>query len=184
MTKPALRRSGHAPGYTLVEMLTTISVLVIVLGLMVSLARRVRAQSAELVTKEVLIKLDRLMAEYQARNGGDLPPIDPFIREDVPTLPDEESLRHAAMSNNKAFVRLLRSQEALSREFSDLPVRLYDETCIRDDWGNPIVFMPHRHKDIGMAMRDRYFFFSAGPDGKYLTRDDNLYSYESSGQGG
>ena len=30
-----------------------------------------------------------------------------------------------------------------------------------------------------MASGDRSFFFSAGPDRKYLTRQDNLYSYES-----
>lgn len=170
-------------GYTLVEMLTTIAVLVILMGLMVSLARRVRAQSAELVTKEVLVKLDRLMAQYVARNGGKLPAVQPFLPSDTPASRDEEMLRHAATLNNKDFLRVLRSQEALSRAFNDLPVRLFDEVTLHDDWGNPIIYMPSGHKDIGMALRDRYFFFSAGPDGKYLTRDDNLYSYEVAGGG-
>jgi hypothetical protein len=48
-----------------------------------------------------------------------------------------------------------------------------------DAWGGPVVFMAHQHPSIGMAPGDRPFFFSAGPDGRYLSREDNLYSYES-----
>jgi hypothetical protein len=29
-----------------------------------------------------------------------------------------------------------------------------------------------------MALGDRPFFVSAGPDRRFLTREDNLYSYE------
>jgi hypothetical protein len=40
--------------------------------------------------------------------------------------------------------------------------------------------MPAMHPAIGMAPENRYFLFSAGPDRRYLTRDDNLYSYDRS----
>jgi len=176
------RSIARRRGYTLVEMLTTVAILVIFLGLMVSLARRVRAQSAELVTKEVLVKLDRLMAQYIAHNNKKLPAVQPFLTADQPVPQDEAALRRLATANNKDFVRVLRSQPTLARAFEAFPVRLYDEVTLHDDWGNPIVFMPSKHKDIGTALRDRYFFFSAGSDGKYLTRDDNLYSYEVSGE--
>ena len=52
------------------------------------------------------------------------------------------------------------------------------ERMIRDAWGNPIAYLPGQHPNIGMAPQNRPFFVSAGPDGKFLTRDDNLYSYE------
>ena len=44
------------------------------------------------------------------------------------------------------------------------------------------MYMPHMHPLIGMPFGDVHFFFSAGPDRKFLTRDDNLYSYETSAE--
>ena len=41
--------------------------------------------------------------------------------------------------------------------------------------------MPAFHPAVGTAPGNHYFFVSAGPDGHFLTRDDNLYSYEGSG---
>ena len=64
----------------------------------------------------------------------------------------------------------------------DVPVSMYDETTLRDAWGSPIVFMPAKHPWVGTAPQDRFFFFSAGPDRRYLTQDDNLYSYEEAGR--
>jgi hypothetical protein len=76
----------------------------------------------------------------------------------------------------------LRSQVDLSNTvFQDLSIANYNEVNVLDAWGSPIVFMPHQHPKVGMAAGDHSFFFSAGPDRKYLTRQDNLYSYESPG---
>ena len=44
--------------FTLVEMLTTVAALVILLGLMVSLARDVRRRSATELTNEIIARLD------------------------------------------------------------------------------------------------------------------------------
>src|SRR5438552_946186 len=60
--------SHHRPAFTLIEMLTTVAVLVIVLGLMVSLARHVREKSAQALTKNLLRRLDGAMTEYVRRN--------------------------------------------------------------------------------------------------------------------
>ncbi len=65
-----------------------------------------------------------------------------------------------------------------SDTFSGLPDSIYDEAALRDAWGTPIVFMPAMHPAIGMAPRNGRFFFSAGPDRRFLTQEDNLYSYE------
>jgi hypothetical protein len=76
-------------------------------------------------------------------------------------------------------VRALKSQHDLSTAFADVSIAIYDEVAIRDAWGSPVVFMPHQHPAIGMATSDAFFFVSAGPDRQYLTRQDNLYSYET-----
>jgi len=168
------------PAYTLIEMLTTIAVLVIVMGLMVSLARRVRAQSARALTESVLLKLDVLMSQYVNRNHQ-LPVVSSFVPESTRDgeRPEEPLLQRSALRNNRELVRVLRGQVDLAGgTFAELPISLYDEATLRDAWGTPIVFMPRFNQAVGMAPGDRYFFVSAGPDGHFLTRDDNLYSYE------
>src|SRR4051812_19551678 len=75
--------------FTLIEMLTTVAVLVIVLGLMVSLARDVRNRSADRLTIDLLTKLDRLMVQYAAQNHQ-LPQVLPFV--DV-RAPQESTLK-------------------------------------------------------------------------------------------
>src|SRR4051812_42696301 len=76
-------------GFTLIEMLTTVAVLIIVLGLMVSLARHVRDQSAQQLTRQTLKQLDALMSDYMKNNNGDVPPvIEPIIPPEwAPGLP-------------------------------------------------------------------------------------------------
>jgi type II secretory pathway pseudopilin PulG len=184
-----LRRRRRA--FTLIEMLTTVAVRVIVLGLMVSLARDVRARSAERLTKDLLRRLDTLLEQYRARNLKGVPesdwklyPVTKSLFADNPAPNDETRLRANALENNRLLVRTLRSQADLSGgAFSDLSIANYNEVNVLDAWGSPVVYMPHQHPQVGMAGGDRYFFFSAGPDRKYLTRQDNLYSYEAGAVG-
>ena len=161
-------------GFTLVEMLTTVALLIIGLGLMVSLARYVRSRSAEELTRRILINLHSAMLEYSREWGA--PAIEPFI-DNKPA--DEASLLNSAIENNRKVVRFFKLHKDLSaKALRDLP---YDDGTVRDAWGTPIVFMPAMHRQIGMAPGNEWFFFSAGPDRQYLTRDDNQYSYEALG---
>ena len=158
-------------------MLTTVGAMIIILGLMVSLARSVRSASAQELTKDLLHKLDVLMDQYEARYGT-LPAIAPFF-PDSPATVTESALQHNAYQNNRELVAALRAQVGLNdQSFGGLPDAIYNDAILRDAWGSPIVYMPGMNPVIGMAPKDRRFFFSAGPDGKYLTQEDNLYSYE------
>jgi hypothetical protein len=176
-------------------MLTVVAALVIVLGLMVSLAWDVRRQSSERLTKDLLVKLDRMMTQYilrhkqmpqvtplvEARPSGLAPrPLRQSPRPAEDELPDDDTLLAAAELNNRDFVLALRSETtgASPDLFGPLAGSMYDEVTLRDAWGTPIVFMPAMHPAIGMALGNRPFFFSAGPDRKFRTLEDNLYSYE------
>lgn len=173
MTRP--RRA-----FTFVELLTTVAVLVIVFGLVISLANFVRNTSATDLTTNVLRKLDDELQQYTRRYNGQLPPVTRF--DPQPAQTDGPVLAAIARQNNTDFVRALGSQANLAATvFADTPSSVYDPSTqtLRDAWGSPIVFMPAMHPQIGMALDNRPFFFSAGPDRKYLTREDNLYSYES-----
>jgi prepilin-type N-terminal cleavage/methylation domain-containing protein len=172
--------SARHRGYTLVEMLTTVAVLLIGLGLMVSLARHVRASSADDLTKDLLRNLDQAMARYVAQNGGVPPAVPPFIADQETTV-DEGALAIRAESNDQATVALLKKNHVFPAElFQDLSIFYFDGLTVRDAWGSPIVFMPHMHPAVGMAAKG-WFFFSAGPDRQYTTKSDNLYSYELPG---
>jgi type II secretory pathway pseudopilin PulG len=167
-------RAARGGGFTLVEMLTTVALLIIVLGLMVSLARYVRRRSAEDLTRKALVNLHLAMSDYASRYGT--PTIEAFVEG---RSVDEGTLQARAVAHNRALVRFFRSNKDLSaKAFRDLPLSIYDETSIRDAWGTPIVFMPTFHDKIGMAPNNDWWFFSAGPDRQYLTRGDNQYSYE------
>ena len=161
-------------------MLTIVALLIIILGLMVNIARDVRQSSATHLTLRLLANLDLSMQHYLARHNQ-VPHVAPIVPPDR-SLPDEEPLLRAARKNNEDVIRALRSEGLLvTQMFGELPISIYDERSLRDAWGVPIVFVPHRHPQIGMAPQDAPFFFSAGPDRRFRTRDDNLYSYETTG---
>ena len=181
MPSPARARPPAAAGFTLLEMLTTVAVLIIVLGLMVSLARYVRNELAVEVTKDLLHRMDAMMQQYATRHGGVVPVVSPFLPPGLAErgLLDEAKLRQNAEENNRSFVALFRSEGLLTDEsFGGLPQSIYNDAMLRDAWGSPIVFMPTLHEGIGMAPQNAPFFFSAGPDQRYLTQENNLYSYE------
>ncbi len=189
-------------GFTLIEMMTTVAVLIIVLGLMVSLARFVRDRSANTLSREVLAQLSLQLDAYLAHNHDQLPVVTPLVEDGAP-LPDEETLARNARKNNQEIVAALKNDartrlgttnpssknDQSENLFGRLPVAMYNNASLHDAWGNPIVFMagmhpqigmaPQRNPQVGQAPKDAPFFFSAGPDQKYHTRDDNLYSYES-----
>ncbi len=169
-------------GFTLVEVLVTVAALIIILGLMANLARSVRRQASDRQTKFLLTTLDRLLDKYVARNGR-LPRVSPFPPAgSVEALPDEPQLREAARANNRDVVAAVRTEAGPTVDIFG-PVGGdnggapgYDR--LPDAWGRDIVFMPRGHPAIGTALEDRPFFFSAGPDGRYQTLEDNVYSYE------
>jgi len=174
-------------GFTLIEMLTTVAFLVIVLGLMVSLARDVRNRSADSLTKQILHRLDVLVGQYRAKALAGLPRSEqekyPVVRPFIAPADalDEGQLRENAVENNKELVRTLKQYFDLSAPgaLNELSIANYNEVAVLDAWGRPVVYMPGQHPAVGMAATNRSFFFSAGPDRSYLTRPDNLYSYET-----
>ncbi len=149
--------------------------LVIVFGLMVNLANVVRNESARDITQSLLRDLDLAMQTYVQANGGVPEIAHPLIPGTQ--LPGEQTLLNNAHLNSRDFVRILRAARLIPRSVSEQPQSYYDGQELRDAWGTPIVFMPHYNKFIGQAQRP-FFFVSAGPDQKFLTIADNIYSYE------
>jgi type II secretory pathway pseudopilin PulG len=178
----ALPRRRRA--YTLVELFLTLAVVMIILGLMMNMSKRVRSESADKATRKILSQLVVLLNQYQT-TYGQLPPIRPFISDGQ--RPTEESLQSTALANNADLVRYLdlttlakKNRSADDPLFSSLRQIDPNHCLLEDPWGSPIVFMRRQNPAIGMAPGDAFFLLSAGPDKLYLTREDNLYSYEES----
>lgn len=163
--------------FTVIEMLTAVAGLVILSGLMVSLARHVRATSANELTRRILHDLAIAMDQYLASNGGSAPIVSSLLKDDSRVI-DEADLRSAAQRNSTETLRVLRRQKLSKQFLTGLPEWMFDQATLRDAWGTPIVYVRSMHPLLGMAPSDEPFFFSAGPDRRFLTRDDNLYSYE------
>ncbi len=160
----------HRDAFTILELLTTLALIIVVMGLMVSLARYVRSNAADQMTRSILLDLETELANYQSRYNA-YPPAN--LIDDAA---DENQLANAMRSTGGKVVRMLNKVRSPQDPLTpDLPS---SETALRDAWGRAIGYLPHHHPLIGMAPQNRPFFFSAGPDGRYLTRQDNLYSYE------
>jgi len=160
------RLFGHyQTAFTVLELLTTLALIVIVMGLMVSLARYVRANAADELTARILRDLEQARAVYATVLAAPPPT----------TLP--------AQVSEDSVAQQMRMSSDYPRELLRLWHGQVAEAIVRDAWGQPIGYLPQQHPMIGMAPQNRPFFFSAGPDGKYLTRQDNLYSYEQTPPG-
>jgi hypothetical protein len=174
-------RRGRLGAFTLIEMLTTVAALVILLGLMVSLARHVRARSADTLTRDLLVRLDRELAK-RPELLIELNRV-PLLVDTASESHDEAALQRAAAENSRAFVRVWRMGTG-GVVVRDQPVSIYDEATLRDAWGTPIVYVAAGKPNVGIAPQGRAFFLSAGPDRRFITLLDNLYSYEYSGGAG
>ncbi|HEX3355962.1 MAG TPA: type II secretion system protein [Tepidisphaeraceae bacterium] len=166
-------------GFTLLEFLTTVAVLIILLGLMVDLAGYVRNRSATDLARQVLGSLDEAMGRYFDKYKAD-PGVHAFAAESE-GQEDEEALFRLAQQNNRDFVAALKQGGLLKADvIAGLPASIYDGESLNDAWDMPIVFVQSKQGKMGRSPSDRGFFFSAGPDRLYRTREDNLYSYEVS----
>ncbi|HEV8293390.1 MAG TPA: hypothetical protein VGP94_15745 [Tepidisphaeraceae bacterium] len=183
--------ANRKSSFTLIEMLTTVAALVIVLGLMVSLARYERRRSAENFTRDdILARLDALLARRDIVENKALQEAlaDP---NNVPRLvyspdrePEEPLLQHNAAANNTEFVKTFKRYVG-PKAFNEFPLSLYNPTAntLVDAWGTPIVYMPAGALNVGISPQNRSFFLSAGPDRKFSSVVDNLYSYERGFEG-
>jgi len=173
-------RARAGRGLTFIELLAAVAVLVIVLGLMVNLARHVRGRSAEALTGRLLAELETTIAQYEGPQWQDFQRAlagVTSLAESAEAPGSEEVLRRRATANSREFVALCRRYLGQG-VFSHLPLSLFDGSVLRDAWGMPVVFMRRGAPNPGIAPQDRWFFLSAGPDRRFRTVVDNLYSYE------
>jgi hypothetical protein len=143
----------------LLELMTACAALIVVLGLVVSLARYVRRNASLSAVREQLIFLNARLDEKG---------VPPDLAMFAAGLTAEDEIRHPEA------VRTLARQngETWSRHLA------LGNTSHFDPWGMPIILINGAHPNLGMAPRFKPFFMSAGPDNRYFTLADDLYGYD------
>lgn len=167
-----MRGSHFRKGFGAIELLASIAFLVVFLGMMLSLSRYVRADASDRTTRRVLRQMRDLLDQY-VQTYHAIPPAAAF---DNSKALREETLPDAMADNNGRLVRSL--LHVTVGDITDQSTQLLSSGTVRDAWGSPLGYMTTMHHQVGMSSGNSPFLFSAGPDRKYLTRDDNLYSYE------
>lgn len=173
-TFPAARRVSARRGLGLIELLTLVAVLMIGLAMMVATARHVRSTSANELTRKRMRALADAAIEV-IEKGAD------------PTLPVPATAPGEPEDRIRAFARASsrRLDDVLAAGAPDRPA-IADAIAavaagrpeLDDAWGQPIALMPGQQPSLGMAPDDTPFLVSAGPDGRFLTLSDNIYSYD------
>ncbi len=157
----------HALGS--IELLALVAILAVAFALMASTARHVRSNSAMELTRKRMTALTRAAGELMSQG------IDPRTPISFPSTTNsderlEEQLRRFAVESSRK----------LGETFASRPGSLLtiDTPELRDAWGRPMALLPQQFPAVGMAPDDGAFLVSAGPDGRFLTLSDNIYSYD------
>jgi type II secretory pathway pseudopilin PulG len=155
---------GIAPrAFGLIELLALVAILAVLLALAVSVSRNVRAVGSLQSTQEKIVKLIAACSHFAGMTGEKLP---------VQSLPERSQL---AEGDWRSWAILSTRQLVLQMEAAGHPL---EPSMLRDAWGSPVALVPSASAKLGAAPGNAPFFMSAGPDRKYLTLSDNIYSYE------
>lgn len=163
--------SLRRPGLGAIELLALVAVLVIAFALMASTARHVRSSSAMELTRKRMKALTDIAADLMQRG------VDPTVAVAFPS-----TTRGDAELEDKLGRFAVESSRRLGESVANHPDTLLAQAIgtpeLRDAWGRPIALLPGAFPAVGMAPDDGAFLVSAGPDGRFLTLGDNIYSYD------
>lgn len=151
----------------MIELLALVAILAVAFALMAATARHVRSSSAMELTRKRMTALTHAAADLLERG------VDPRLSFASTTATDgelEDRLRRFAVESSRKL------GETLSRRSGSLLAVNTPE--LHDAWGRPIALLPRQVSAVGMAPEDGPFLVSAGPDGRFLTLADNIYSYD------
>jgi prepilin-type N-terminal cleavage/methylation domain-containing protein len=176
-----IHQSRRARGFSLVELLVVIGVILVLVGIAAYAFSRL--DPTEKSTRATLGNAKAMLGELEASAGfGEIKRIHDLDNNDEDR---DEILR--------AIFRIPSNKEALSK-LGPRAVKAGDPPKLLDGWGNEIRYYNEKATvNLGYDVQnDRYaqqnieirspdgrpFFASPGPDGKMENGDDNIYSFE------
>jgi hypothetical protein len=158
-------------GLGVIELLALVAILAVAFALMAATARHVRSSSAMELTRKRMAALTQATADLM-QSG-----VDPRLPLDFPSTTSSDTKLEANLARFAT-----ESSRKLAQTFAERTDSLLAQAVgtpeLRDAWGRPIALMPQQFPVVGMAPDDGPFLVSAGPDGRFLTLSDNVYSYD------
>jgi type II secretory pathway pseudopilin PulG len=187
-------------GFTLMEILVVIGILMLLMGIGVAGYRYLDRQASDKATRVTLANANALVAELAATGAGNRleGPAGVGLHTTGATLTYGgvnigATDRATAISNSQSALTLLASIPKNKSAISQLPVKALvtgaQPPALADAWGNPIVFVPSgglTGVTVGGTVMTaplqspdkKGFWASAGADGSFSGGDDNVYSFE------
>ncbi len=205
MMAPSLTHSlacRRRVGFSLVEMLMVIALVVVLAGLTVVVGRSVIGKAKIDQCRQILQALDATLTEYQAEKGA----IPPFVRRAYRPPDRINALAQRTRREVAVYLEQVKGYTGIDKQlgtidasflvkrdqiYTDLAGYIYagevrddPRPSVRDPWGMEILYIhptaenEDAFRTFGKALNERPYFMSAGPDSEYETVADNLYSYE------
>jgi prepilin-type N-terminal cleavage/methylation domain-containing protein len=189
--------NGQRKGFTMVEMLVVITVLVILIGLFIAGITVMGSQGREQLTSGTFESLNSMVAAYEQTTRGrtgfptgalDAPAemIEDLGQADSPPGIVQYRRYGTAVARTETVMRRLLSLPENQRIMENIPaerqMRLTTSAdappLLLDGWGNPIIFVPPEGLRFLNRIENselftvtnpsgRFFWASAGPDGKF-----------------
>ena len=152
-------RRSESNGYTLIEMLVVISIIIFLMGFVAVVALRRTHKGREEAARALLERISLALSLYEG-TFHKYPPTDPNR--------SPEGYRNTANLYPYLMSRDLQGKGLPTFQSGEL-YRDGDQTRIVDPWGKEIVYYS---PDPEMAMRRNFQLYSYGPDRKYGGGDD------------
>ncbi len=163
VTRRPERTDVHRRGFTLIEMLVVIGVIVLMIGIGMAAYVSVMRSGDAAATRAVLEQAQG--AERTYRDAVDLPHDQP-----IPGADDMRSLLRVLMQHEESRMMLESvGDEHLTGEEGNWR--------LRDGWNEEIIYVPPGEEKQGYPARQRSYFVSRGRDRDRGTEDD-MFSYD------
>lgn len=172
------------PGFSLIEILVALSIIVLLVGFGVAAMSKFLAQSEVEKTRVLLQQLAGIEIEYRAQTNG--------------RFPDDDPSNSTTTDVDNSIEWFIEQVEALpvtnEMAYKTLNTKFYTATdgavpgTVVDSWGNPIEYLESSDGTGNFPPYAQPFFASAGPDGVFgdgkdlanpdPDAEDDMYSFD------
>ena len=187
-----LRKASRSAGFTLIEILVTISIIAILAAISIPAMSALYRNAAEAQTKTLLKQLDSSVEEYRAQTQQDpisasgdyvYPSADGLASFDTPSTGEELSVQELVTDRFEQVQPALNMINTVNEAYVHTRDADQNVTSVKDAWDRPVRFFPGTRaieakgashagmlgdteiEDKGLYRRKSPYFASAGPDG-------------------
>lgn len=184
-----MHRRFNKRGFTLVEMMVVVAVLVILFGIGIAIGPEIIDAGEEQLTIGTMRSLEGILEDYTSRVGAPVNNVGDFPRDWSGTIYEITSAGEAEDKSIQQFYIATKAIPDIEQgTYASMPTTLFtEEDEIIDGWQVPLIYCATTESTGNyfsfLPTYDRPFFASAGADGLWGNgtdedSEDNIYSYQ------